>query len=138
MSELFFMKNTSRFIVIDNDPISNALCKIMINNVLGEIEVRTFTLPEKGFKYISSEHAKYDSGFCSIILLDLNMPSMTGWKFLKLFESLDQKIKDKFKIYIHSSSADPQDKLRAKSNKNVVDYIVKPLTEEIVRSLSVK
>ncbi|HSR16609.1 MAG TPA: response regulator [Ignavibacteriaceae bacterium] len=138
MNESFFMKNTSRFVVIDNDPISNALCKMMINNVLGEIEVRTFTQPEKGFKYISSEHAKYDNGFCSIILLDLNMPSMTGWKFLKLFEELDEKIKNKFKIYIHSSSADPLDKQRARSNKYVVDYIVKPLTEEMVRSLSIK
>ncbi len=132
------MKNTSRFVVIDNDPVSNALCKMMINNVLGEIEVRTFTQPEKGFKYISSDHAKNDNGFCSIILLDLDMPSMTGWKFLKLFEELDEKIKNKFKIYIHSSSADPQDKQRARSNKNVVDYIVKPLTEEIVRSLSIR
>jgi len=51
------------------------------------------------------------------------------------FEKLGEKIKKHFKIYMLSSSIDNNDKLRAVENKNVVDYIEKPLTEQKVFSL---
>ena len=127
------MNNISRFVVIDDDPISNTLCKMMINRVIGEIEVRTFTLPDKGFEYISSEYSKAGFGLHSIILLDLNMPLMTGWEFLERFEELDKKIKNQYKIFIHSSSANLLDMQRARTYKTVVDYIIKPLTIEKIR-----
>ena len=52
-----------------------------------------------------------------------------------MLEKLDEKIKKHFKIYMLSSSIDNNDKLRAIENKNVVDYIEKPLTERKVFSL---
>ncbi|MGE5806107.1 MAG: response regulator [Ignavibacteria bacterium] len=128
------MKNISRFVIIDDDPIVNAFCKMLINHVDEKIEVRTFMIPEKGFEFITSEHSK-DGQSSSIILLDLNMPQMTGWEFLERFEELDEKIKKQLKIYIHSSSFDEQDRKRAYKNKNVKDYIVKPITEEIVKTI---
>jgi CheY-like chemotaxis protein len=72
----------------------------------------------------------------SIILLDLNMPIMSGWEFLERFEELDEIIKKQVKIYILSSSVDPRDKERAGKNKDVEDYIVKPLTKEIVLEIT--
>ena len=128
------LKNISRFVIIDDDPIVNAFCKMLINHVDEKIEVRTFMVPEKGFEFITSEHYK-DSQSSSIILLDLNMPQMTGWEFLERFEELDEKIKKQLKIYIHSSSFDGRDRKRALTNKNVQDYIVKPITEEIVKNI---
>jgi CheY-like chemotaxis protein len=128
------LKNISRFVIIDDDPIVNAFCRMLINHVDEKIEVRTFIVPEKGFEFIASEHSK-DGQSCSIILLDLNMPQMTGWEFLERFEGLDDKVKKQLKIYIHTSSFNEQDKLRASKNKNVADYIVKPITEEIVKNI---
>lgn len=65
----------------------------------------------------------------------INMPTMSGWEFLDKFESLDKKIKNQFRIYIMSSSIDPSDRQKAGKNKNVEDYIEKPLSEEIVISI---
>jgi two-component SAPR family response regulator len=122
-------ENISRIIIIDDDPLSNALCTIMIKLVIGKIEVKVFTCPDEGFEFIASEQVKGIRSR-SVILLDLNMPQMTGWDFLERFEELDDKLKKQFKIYVHSSSTDPRDLRRAGSNIHVEDFIIKPLTEE--------
>ena len=128
------MKTSFRFVVIDDDPINNALCQIAIKVAVSGAEVKTFTIPETGFEYISTEYSR--NGKKAILLLDLNMPTMSGWEFLERFERLDEKIKNRLKIYVLSSSVDPRDKERAASNKNVLDYIIKPLTKEIVVTIS--
>jgi len=128
------MKNISRFVVIDDNPIVNAFCKMLINHVDNKIEVRTFSFAEKGLEFISSDHSLKGES-CSIILLDLNMPEMSGWEFLERFNELDETKKNQLKIYIHTSSINEKDKLRAHNDKNVIDYIIKPLTEEMVRNL---
>ncbi|MGE5861605.1 MAG: response regulator [Ignavibacteria bacterium] len=128
------LKNISRFVIIDDDPIVNSFCKMLINHVDEKIEVRTFMVPEKGFEFITSQHSK-DSKSVSIILLDLNMPQMTGWEFLERFEEIDEEIKKQLQIYIHTSSFREQDRKRAFTNKNVKDYIIKPITEEIVKNI---
>jgi CheY-like chemotaxis protein len=63
------------------------------------------------------------------------MPIWSGWDFVEHFDKLDENIKNRFKIYMLSSSIDNNDKQRAMDNKNVVDYIEKPLTKEKVFSL---
>ena len=130
------MNNISRIVVIDDDPVNNALCKMIIKIALGKVDVKTFTLPERGFEFIESEYATNGNNNSSVILLDLNMPVMSGWEFLERFEMLDDIIKKQLKIYILSSSVDPRDKARAGANKNVVDYIVKPITKEIILDIT--
>jgi len=128
------MKNTSHFIIVDDDSLNNALCQVIIKSTLEEAKVETFSIPEKAFAYIFDEFSENkDEGF---ILLDLNMPTMSGWEFLKEFERFDNNIKSRIKICLLSSSLDQRDIERASANKTVFDYIVKPLTKEIVIDIS--
>jgi response regulator RpfG family c-di-GMP phosphodiesterase len=129
------MKTPTRFIVIDDDLVSNMLCKLVINEAKSELEIKTFNIPETGFKYISREYFNNKIEISTVLLLDINMPTWTGWDFLDNFEMLDKKIKEQIRIYMLSSSVDPKDKLRARENKNVVDYIVKPLSKKIVLAI---
>jgi response regulator RpfG family c-di-GMP phosphodiesterase len=117
-----------RFILFDDDPVNNTLCQLAIKNALKEAEVITFTLAEKGFQYISTE--KMDEK--SIVMLDINMQDMTCWEFLHRFEKFDEHIKDKFNLFILSASLSPDDKTRALLNKNVKEFIEKPLTSDKV------
>jgi CheY-like chemotaxis protein len=124
---------SSRFIIIDNDPVNNLLCGLAIQDAVVDADIIAFTSPLKAFEYISTYHESNTS--INILLLDINMPIWSGWDFADRFEKLDENIRTRFKIYILSSSIDINDKLRAVENKNVVDYIEKPLTEEKVFSL---
>jgi response regulator RpfG family c-di-GMP phosphodiesterase len=126
------MERIAHFIVIDDDQINNMLCKYSIRQVNGELETTTFLEPEKGFEYIVNTYSAASKAMPSVLLLDINMPKWSGWDFLDKFEKLDAHIKNQIKVYMLSSSVDPKDIEKAKTNSNVVDYIVKPLNREIV------
>ena len=108
------------------------LCKYSIRQVNGELETTTFLEPEKGFEFIVNTYSAASKAMPSVLLLDINMPKWSGWDFLDKFEKLDAHIKNQIKVYMLSSSVDPKDIEKAKTNSNVVDYIVKPLNREIV------
>ena len=122
-----------RFIIVDNDPVNNLLCSLTIRDVAREAEIHTFNFPVKAFEHITTGHLNTDD--VTVLLLDINMPIWSGWDFLDNFEMLDEKTKRQIKIYIISSSIDTSDKHRARENKNVVDYIEKPLSEKTVSSM---
>ena len=122
-----------RFIIVDNDPVNNLLCGLAIKDAVVDADILDFTDPLKAFDYMSAENESDNS--MNILLLDINMPIWSGWDFVDHFDKLGDKIKKRFKIYMLSSSIDNNDKLRAAENKNVADYIEKPLTEKKVFSL---
>lgn len=67
-----------------------------------------------------------------LILLDLNMPVWDGWQFLEEFTKIpvDQKIT----IYILTSSDNPDDLARAEEYNLKSNYLVKPVTIEMLKS----
>ncbi|WP_322570061.1 response regulator [Rhodohalobacter sp.] len=68
-----------------------------------------------------------------VIFLDINMPGMSGWDFLKKLESSDF---DKgVYIVMVTSSVHSSDRITANNFKHVIDFIEKPLNLEICEKL---
>lgn len=67
-----------------------------------------------------------------LIFLDLNMPYMNGWEFLKVFDDIKDVIITQIKIIILTSSFNPEEMEKGKKHKDVVAYINKPLTSEML------
>jgi CheY-like chemotaxis protein len=125
--------NHPHFIIVDDDPISNFITKRMIIKVIPNAEVITFTESEKGLDYVLSFFAKPND--CKVILLlDINMPNITGWQFMKRLEFEGNIVSERLLIHILSSSIDAADKERAKLNPHISDYIMKPLSADAVLS----
>ena len=70
-----------------------------------------------------------------LIFLDINMPVMNGWEFMEEFTKIRDSISKRIEIYILSSSTDTHDIKKAKANPGITDYIVKPLTPEILKNI---
>jgi CheY-like chemotaxis protein len=98
------------------------------------MEIIDFIVPEKGFHYLETAFAN-DVPKPSVLLLDLNMPGMSGWEFLKNYQWLDQKIRAQITIYILTSSENNRDKDFASGNEYVKRYLEKPLSKNIVNEL---
>ncbi len=65
-----------------------------------------------------------------VIFLDVNMPVMNGWDFLKAYQEIKSQLAKPIKIYIVSSSADEFDINHSKQFETVTDYIIKPILKE--------
>ena len=65
-----------------------------------------------------------------LIFLDINMPGMNSWDFLKEYDLLDKELLNRMIVIMLTTSDNPDDKARAKTWKYVSDYIIKPLTKE--------
>lgn len=76
------------------------------------------------------QHAGDISELPDYIFLDINMPYVDGWMFLEDFSRIKASIHKHITIYVISSSIDPRDVTRAKENKDVRDYVLKPVSKE--------
>ena len=70
-----------------------------------------------------------------LVLLDINMPRVNGWEFLAEFTKLGQAIRQGVVIVMLSTSTNPTDRGRADEFEQVVDYMSKPLTPDLIRQL---
>jgi CheY-like chemotaxis protein len=120
---------TNRFLLVDDDPLNNYLTKMILKKSFEGAYVKDFTIPEEGLEFIKTEPRHTPSGEKTILFLDINMPTLTGWEFLEAFEHFDASIKEQYDIYILSSSVNISDLNLAKENPLVLDFIEKPLNK---------
>ena len=69
------------------------------------------------------------------VFLDLDMPIMDGFQFMKSFDKLDDTIKQDVKIVILTASDKAKDQEYPQQFKNFHRYMMKPLTLEKIESL---
>mgnify|MGYP003670545173 FL=1 len=74
-----------------------------------------------------------DEDILFLILLDINMPVMSGWEFLD--ELKNHTIKPLLKVVIVTSSIDSSDKEKAEKYQEVFEFMEKPLQQELVCNL---
>jgi CheY-like chemotaxis protein len=71
-----------------------------------------------------------------IILLDLYMPVLDGWGFLKEFNSMNYTFSKSIQIYVLTVSINPADAKRTSAYGFVKDFISKPVTKEKLSVIS--
>ena len=114
------------FIVIDDDPINNNICKKYVELSFSDMPVQTFTHPRAAVEHIRSAYT-LPAAKQTVILLDINMPVLTGWEVMEELSDLPDEVKAQFIIYILSSSIAAEDKERAAANAQIKGFIEKPL-----------
>lgn len=125
------------FIIVDDDELNNLICKKAILSILPHAHIRAFTLPEEALTYLKTAYPG-PSPAKVVLFLDINMSTISGWDFLKIFDGYDISVKEFLHIYMLSSSVNPMDKVRAANNKSLWNYIEKPLTRQVVRDIVAK
>jgi CheY-like chemotaxis protein len=112
-------KRPLRIMVVDDDPVVHLIMRRTASKLPVSIELVEILQPVLGIE-------RYRDFQPDVLLVDINMPQMSGWQFLETLGATDETCR----VYVFSSSIDPLDREKAKSFTNVADYVTKPLSRE--------
>ena len=115
--------------VVDDDKIYQFTATKSLQLTQSVREILPFLTAEEALDFLQS-NANDPTLLPDFLFLDINMPVMDGWMFLDGLEKIWSQLKKQAIIYMVSSSIDPKDISRAKSNPLIKEYITKPISIE--------
>ena len=117
------------FFLIDDDKIFQFVTGKILKKINPKILIEKYLDGEEGITSIKAK-LKSGSSLPDIVLLDINMPFMNGWEFLREFKKIRPCIDKDIQIYILTSSDDPEDLDKAKKFSELSGYLVKPVSKK--------
>jgi CheY-like chemotaxis protein len=124
------------FIIIDDSELDCFIAQKLLKHSNKNLAVKTFQNANNVLEII--RECPDEANQATIILLDLQMPLMSGFDFVEEFEKFPAEVQRNYKIVILSSTKNPTDVHKILAYKTVSSIIEKPLTKEKLLSLIVE
>ena len=114
-----------RILLVDDDDINNFLLKHLLKKSGFDVQGEVFTNPIEAIAYIKKCNA--DANVIDLLLLDINMPLLSGWEVLDELRLTGETLISGNRIYMLSSSVHSTDIEQAEKYKEVMGFISKPI-----------
>ena len=121
--------------LIDDDKIYQFTAKMILEATGLTSNIKTFFNGKEAIDFLTHPDNQHPDILPDVIFLDINMPIMNGWDFLKAFELVHETLPKKIVIYVVSSSVDESDIQKSRGFEIVTDYVIKPINREKYRQL---
>ena len=120
------MKKEIAVWIIDDDQVNNLICKTMLNEESWVSDIMEFTESKEAFEKLK---VLPKSDYPEAILLDINMPGLSGWQFLEKANSelSGFQLDSSPCIILLTSSIDESDEVKADEHPMVKGMLSKPL-----------
>ncbi len=112
---------TKQIFIVDDDPINNLILRKELEKKDASIELIIFENALKAMALIESSNQ-----LPNLILLDINMPEMSGWEFLRHLENKNMSLP----VFMITSSVVKRDQEKAQNFPLIKDYLIKPLSAQ--------
>jgi len=111
------MKKQSKILIVDDDKDDQSFLCDVIAELYPAFKCNTASNGQEALEYIAADPPPPD-----LIFLDLNMPVLNGFEFLRDYKNIYDL--EKTRVIIYSTSSNPRDKEITK-NLGASDYIIK-------------
>ncbi len=126
------MNTELSFIIIDDGELDRFLTRKFLELTHKNVSIRSFESAQHALDIIRMT-PKGNSPAQTIILLDLQMPVMSGFQFVEEFEKLPPEIQKNYTVVVQTvltSKNDPNDISAILAYKTVNSVIQKPISRE--------
>lgn len=120
-------------VVVDDDKIYHFLISRLLDVMdfpVPDVSISKFFSGKEVLQYFSEDA----NASKIILLLDLNMPILSGFDVLDALQSMEG-LDHRLSIYIVTSSVNSDDREKAEEYSMVKDFLVKPLNREDLQNL---
>jgi CheY-like chemotaxis protein len=114
----------NRIIFVDDDTIQHMINRKNLHRLNPDLELFFFENPFKALEWLEGNRA-------DLLILDVNMPEMSGWDFLDLLNERNIELE----VKMLTSSMDPSDIEMSLNYSIVSGFLVKPLKNEIMAEI---
>jgi CheY-like chemotaxis protein len=129
--------NVNLVMLVDDNDTDNFISRRIIELTKFAPKIEVKNSGKSALEYL--ENAKNNPALLpDLIFLDINMPIVDGFSFLFEFSRFPDNVKEKCKIVVLSSSDNKRDIERIISEKYVITFITKPLTDEALKKVREK
>ncbi len=119
------MEIKQKILIIDDSQIDLPVSALLLKNKLSTADIHLANSGANGLSWILNHSEEIENGL--VILLDVRMPDMDGFGFLKEYDNLPEDVKSNITIIMLSSTLDPYDIQKANNNPYVQTVLNKPL-----------
>lgn len=123
------MKSDPVIALVDDDKIFQLIASRSIKATQFSGKILQFNNGGEAIQYLE-DHASEESALPDLLFLDINMPLVDGWTFMEDYIDLKSRMQKPIRIYMVSSSIDPKDIERARSIRDIKDYVTKPISQQ--------
>lgn len=118
-------------LMIDDNENDLLFTRIALQRCGVDYEIRGVERAQEALNLLATDPAHG----IDLILLDINMPVMDGFGFLRAFEALPAEQRGHIVVVMLSSSSDPVDRARAAGHACVRGFLNKPLDKAAAANL---
>lgn len=124
---------------VDDDEISNLFNKIFIKKLNLNVNLDIALNGKEAHDLLVTSKETPNILLPCLLLLDVKMPIMDGWEFLKVYEAdVSHKVRDRIVVVMLTTTGDEEDRIKAMKNPIIKEFIRKPLSEKTFRNLIAK
>jgi len=129
--------NFHRVMVIDDNQIDKYIIKYVVSTKKFSDVILDYDCADKALEYLT-ENQNNLSMLPQVIFIDINMPGMSGFDFMKVYDKLSYILKNTCKVFITSATNVSDSDLYKLDDKNIVSFLQKPITRnhlEVIQNL---
>ena len=117
-------------LLIDDDRPTNVFHRIILQDINIANKIDAVQTVEEALEILRNDNNNQVDP--DIIFLDLNMPGLNGWDFINQYRQIKANRIMASKIFILTTSINPDDKIKAQQLEIVAGFRSKPLTKDMI------
>jgi len=128
------MKNSLRFILLDDDLCALAITAQIIRNYDRRAGIISFSACKEAIRYLEAGHF-ISKDKDTVLLTDLHMPELDGFALLDRIEGIFMAMTPRLHVFVLSAEACPAEIRKVFSYRHVIGFLEKPFSDTKIKQI---